>query len=40
MREMLGEHFVRLYSATKEQEHRDLEERIPDWERDELGAIV
>ena len=40
MREMLGEHFVRLYSATKEREYRDLEERIPDWERDELGAIV
>jgi glutamine synthetase len=40
MAEMLGEDFVRVYCATKEREFRDLEERIPPWERDELGRII
>ena len=37
---MFGEDFVRVYCATKEREYRDLEERIPSWERDELGRIL
>jgi glutamine synthetase len=40
MAEMLGDDFVRVYCATKEREFRDLEERIPPWERDELGRIL
>lgn len=40
MAEVLGEDFVRVYCAAKEREFRDLEERIPGWERDELGLIV
>lgn len=40
MVEVLGEDFVRVYCAAKEREFRDLEQRIPDWERDELGLIV
>ena len=40
MAELLGEDFVRVYAATKEREFRDFEERIPSWERDELGRIV
>ncbi len=40
MTEVLGEDFVRVYAATKEREFRDFEERIPSWERDELGRIV
>ena len=37
---VLGADFVRVYCAAKEREYRDLEERIPGWERDELGLIV
>lgn len=40
MAEVLGEDFIRVYCATKEREFRDLEERVPSWERDELGLIV
>ena len=40
MADVLGEDFVRVYCATKEREFRDLEERIPPWEREELGLIV
>jgi glutamine synthetase len=40
MAEVLGEDFVRVYTATKEREFRDLEVRIPSWEQDVLGRIV
>ncbi len=40
MAEVLGKDFVRVYCATKEREYRDLEERIPGWERDELGLLI
>jgi glutamine synthetase len=40
MAEILGDDFVRVYCAAKEREFRDFEERIPDWEREELGKIV
>lgn len=40
MAEILGQDFVRVYCAVKEREFRDFEQRIPDWELDELGKII
>lgn len=40
MADLLGSDFVRVYCAAKEREFRDFEERIPAWEREELGYIV
>ena len=40
MAEILGRDFVRVYCAAKEREFRDFEQRIPDWEREELGMFV
>lgn len=40
VRDVLGDEFVTLYSALKDLECREFEERIPPWERDELARIV
>ena len=40
MAEILGQDFVRVYCAAKEREFRDFEQRIPDWEHEELGLFV
>lgn len=40
MAEVPGGDFVRVYRAAKEREIRDVEERIPGWERDVLALIV
>lgn len=37
---ILGDDFVHVYCAVKEREFRDIEQRIPEWEREELGKIV
>ena len=37
---ILGEEFVRVYCAAKEKEYRELESRVPRWEREELGLLV
>jgi glutamine synthetase len=36
MRSMLGDNFVELYCAVKEQEHREFQEIITPWEREIL----
>ncbi len=40
MADILGHDFVRVYCAAKEREFRDFEERIPEWELEELGKII
>lgn len=40
MRAMLGDEFVDIYSAVKERECRNFQERIPEWERTELRITV
>ena len=40
MADILGHDFVRVYCASKEREFRDFEERIPEWELEELGKII
>ena len=40
LREVLGDEFVTLYTAVKERECREFQERIPSWEREELTATI
>ena len=40
LREVLGDDFITLYTAVKERECREFEERIPRWEREELALTV
>ncbi|MEM7503997.1 MAG: glutamine synthetase family protein [Pseudomonadota bacterium] len=40
MVEMLGSEFVETFAAVKEREHRSFQERIPQWERDELQVAL
>lgn len=40
LRELLGDNFVTLYSAVKEKECREFQERVPDWERVEMNALI
>ncbi len=40
LREILGDEFVTLYTAVKERECREFQERIPSWEREELTATI
>ena len=40
LREVLGDEFVTLYTAVKERECREFEERIPRWEREELAVTI
>ncbi len=40
VRDLLGDEFVSLYSALKQLECHEFEERIPDWECDGLSGIV
>ncbi|MEM8814322.1 MAG: glutamine synthetase family protein [Pseudomonadota bacterium] len=40
LRETLGDDFVTLYTAVKERECREFQERIPPWEREELTVSI
>lgn len=38
--DLLGDDFVQIYTATKEQEYRQFQARVPEWERRELTLSV
>lgn len=40
LRDVLGDDFVTLYTAVKDREYREFQERITDWEREELMFSV
>jgi len=40
MRDLLGEEFVSVYSAVKEVEYRNMQQRIPEWERGTMRITV
>ncbi len=40
LRRVLGDEFITLYTAVKERECREFQERIPPWEREELTVSI